>query len=81
VCDTYNIRLPEARQLKGLDERLGVIDQALVSPAQAQRRGEYAMTATFELLYQKLPALGPLSTAMKETVGTHCCMPSRAIHV
>jgi hypothetical protein len=38
-------------------------------------RGEDAVTATFEFLYQKLPTLWPLSAAVHETVRTHCSIP------
>src|SRR5262245_8103595 len=72
VGDANNLSRLEARSPKGFHNRLGVINEALVSPVHVEPRSEYAMPSALELLHQKLPALWPLSAAMHEAVRTHC---------
>lgn len=74
--DTDDLLRRETSSLKGVYKGLCVPDQAFVTPVHTQRRGENAMTTTFELVCQKLPTFGPLAATMDEKVRDHCNTPS-----
>jgi hypothetical protein len=71
VRNDDNLLRLQARSREGFYEGVCMPDQALINAVRSHRRGEDAMTTTFELLRQKLPAFGPLAAAMYEKVRAH----------